>query len=102
MFLHIEQRIFGLVQITLLALCVYTLLEIHLHRHDFKITTKRMFELFVGFILIQILLPDRNLEFQVGPLRQYELDILKALSLEDTEDWILRQVEQNYSFQNYS
>lgn len=101
-FLHIEQRIFGLVQITLLALCVYTLLDIHLKRHDFKITTKRMFELFVGFILIQILLPDKTLEFQVGPLRELELDILKALSLEDTEDWILKHVEQNYSFQNYS
>ena len=100
-FLQIEKRIFGLVQITLLALCVYTLLEIQLHRHDFKITTKRMFELFVGFILIQILLPDKSLEFQIGPLHQLELEILEALSLDDTEDWILKHVDQNYAFHNY-
>ena len=99
-FLQIKERILGLVQITILELSVYTLLQIHLHRHDFKITSKRMFELFVGYILIQILLPDKSLEFQLGPLRQLELDILNALNLEDTEDWILKHVEQNYSFRN--
>ena len=59
-----------------------------------------MFELLIGYILFQILMPDKSIEFQVGPLENHEQDYLKILSLEDTENWILKQVEMNYTFHN--
>lgn len=63
-------------------------------------TTKRMFELFIGFMLVQILTPDKNLESQLGPLPEHEKQFIKALLIEDTAEWILSKVEKNYSLRN--
>lgn len=99
-FLHIEHRIEGLVHVTVLALCVYTLLGILLKRKNYDISPKRMFELFIGFVLLQIVLPDKTIEFQVGPLQFHEQQIIETLNLEDTSSWILNQVSKRYSLRN--
>lgn len=99
-YLQIKERIEGLVHITVLSLCIYTLIELLLKRNNHNITTKRMFEMFIGYILLQLVLPDSRIEFQLGPLQKHEQLFIKALSVEDTSEWILHEVNKLYSFRN--
>ena len=94
------ERIIGLMNITMLALGLYSLLEILLKRNDQKITTKRLFELLVGYVLVQFLSEDGNLDMDIGPLTSREQDLIAALNLGNIEKWLLDNIVQKFDLRN--
>jgi hypothetical protein len=99
-FVHQKERIIGLVNITLLALCVYSLLKILLERHFLDISVKRLFELLPLLVIIQFLLPDQNLHFQLSPIPTEQSIYLQILGVEDIESWLTQQLELHFNLAN--
>jgi transposase len=99
-FVHQRERIIGLVNITLLALCIYSILKILLERQAITISVKRLFELLPLLVIFQFLLPNGILQFQVGPVAPEQLPYLKALGIEDIENWLKTQLELHYDLAN--
>ena len=59
-----------------------------------------MLELFIEYILLQIVLPDGSIDFQVGPFQDHEQQFVEALLIEDTTEWILNEINKLYSLRN--
>ena len=99
-FVHQKERIIGLVNITLLALCIYSILKILLKRHSLDISVKRLLEVLPLLVIIQFLLPDKSLHFQLSPIPADQSIYLQVLGVEDIESWLAQQLELHFNFAN--
>jgi len=96
LFLQRPERIRSLLFILMVALMLYTLLGLLLHRQGYQITPDRLFQVLLGLILVQLVLPDQSILLQVGPPSEIEVPYLQALQLDTTPEWIQTRIQQHY------
>ena len=96
LFLQRPERIRSLLFIIMVALMRYTLLGVLLQRQGHHLTPQRLFQVLLGLVLVQQVLPDRSIWLQVGPPSETELPYLRALQLETTSEWVQLKIQKHY------
>lgn len=96
LFVHRPERVRALVFIIMLALVIYSVLELVLHRQQIALTPQRLFQRLQGMVLMQVRLPDQSLHFLLSPADPNELALLQALGWQDVREWVLQRVQQRF------
>ena len=94
LFVQREERIRGLLFISMLALSLYSLIEVILSRGGVVLTGRRFFQQLSGMVLVQLRLPDQSLMFQISPPSPAEQSLLTVLNWSEVPPWTLNRVNR--------
>ena len=76
----------------MIALVIYSLIEVLLKRAHIRLTTQQFFRQLRGLILVQFVLDTQEIVYQIAPAPESDLRLLEVLSVEKTRDWVLQAV----------
>jgi transposase len=88
MFLHKQERIESLVFICMLALLVFSILEMLAKRADISMTGERILKQFQTSTVVYTIFKDGSCWKQVAPLTQFQSEFIQALDLPDPDIYL--------------
>jgi transposase len=97
LFVQLPQRVRALLFIVMLALLIYSLIELLLRRHGSTLTPVQLFQQLSPLVLVQVCLPDNSLHFMLSPPTREEQPLLEALAWQSVRDWLQTQLSQRVS-----
>ncbi|MBN2231094.1 MAG: IS1634 family transposase [Candidatus Thorarchaeota archaeon] len=87
-FLHNQQRIESLVFICMLALLVFSILEMQAKRNGIVMTGERIMKQFQTMTVVYTIFKDSSCWKQVAPLTQFQNEFIRALGLPDPDIYL--------------
>ena len=97
LFVHKTERLQALIFIIMLALIVYSLLELLLVRNGLHYSLQRALQLLSSLVLVQLLLPDQELSFQIAPPECRDPLILTTFNWLTIHEWALEKILHRYT-----
>ena len=95
--MHKTERLQALIFIIMLALVVYSLLELLLVRNGLHYSLQRALQLLSSLVLVQLLLPDQELSFQIAPPECRDPLILNVFDWLTIHEWALEKILHRYT-----
>ena len=87
-FLHNQERIESLVFICMLALLVFSILEMQAKRNGIVMTGERIMKQFQTMTVVYTIFKDGSCWKQVAPLTQFQNDFIRALGMPDPDIYL--------------